>query len=297
VTGNVERLGALLDRRGVRAALCGVGALAIWCGFAAGFVHGLWREEAPPPAREPASFDVRLVRLAPPPPSRPAPTARGAAPPAGSAAPMAPAAKPESRPAPHLHAATTQPQSAQHLSQRSVRANPPAAPVAHAPPPEAPHRDSTAVTAPATAAEPPQPPQPTAQPTAPAAHAQDAHTEGAPDASTAQSTNTAHPAAPATSGTSGSSAASGNGPAHAILQPLPSLPDDLRADAFQAVATARFSIHRDGSVDVELIKPTHNPRLNQLLLDALQKWRFFPAMKNGSAVESSQDIRVHFNVE
>ena len=52
-----------------------------------------------------------------------------------------------------------------------------------------------------------------------------------------------------------------------------------------------------GAVDVELIKPTHNPRLNQLLLDALRKWRFFPAMKNGEAVESTQDIRVHFNVD
>ena len=102
---------------------------------------------------------------------------------------------------------------------------------------------------------------------------------------------------PANRATEGTATSAGNGPAHAILQPLPSLPDDLREDAFQAVATARFSVHRDGSVDVELIKPTHNPRLNQLLLDALKKWRFFPAMKNGEAVESTQDIRVHFNVD
>jgi protein TonB len=94
-----------------------------------------------------------------------------------------------------------------------------------------------------------------------------------------------------------SAEASTNGPARAILQPLPMLPDDLREYALQAVAMARFSIHTDGSVEVELIKPTHEPRLNQLLLDALKKWRFFPAMKNGQPVESSQDIRVHFNVD
>jgi protein TonB len=55
-------------------------------------------------------------------------------------------------------------------------------------------------------------------------------------------------------------------------------------------------IHADGSVDVELVKPTPIPRLNQILLEALRKWRFFPAMQTGHPVESRQDIRVHFNV-
>lgn len=84
--------------------------------------------------------------------------------------------------------------------------------------------------------------------------------------------------------------------AHPILHPLPVLPDDLREFAYQAVALARFTIHRDGSVDVALVRPTQNPRLNQLLLETLRNWRFFPAMKDGHPVESEQDIRVHFNV-
>lgn len=93
------------------------------------------------------------------------------------------------------------------------------------------------------------------------------------------------------------SADAGDGPAHAIVQPLPVLPDDLREEAYRAIALARFSIHPDGSVDVMLVKPTQNPRLNQLLLEALRNWRFFPAMKGGRPIESEQDIRVHFNVE
>lgn len=96
--------------------------------------------------------------------------------------------------------------------------------------------------------------------------------------------------------TSASSGASGNASAHPILQPLPVLPDDLREFAYQAVALARFTIHPDGSVDVALVRPTQNPRLNQLLLETLRNWRFFPAMKDGHPVESEQDIRVHFNV-
>ena len=93
-----------------------------------------------------------------------------------------------------------------------------------------------------------------------------------------------------------SATSSGDATARAIAQPLPELPDDLRDQAYQTVATARFAIHVDGSVDVELIKPTANPRLNQILLETLRKWRFFPAMQAGHPVESRQDIRVHFNV-
>lgn len=98
------------------------------------------------------------------------------------------------------------------------------------------------------------------------------------------------------SSASGNSAISGNTSAHALVQPLPEIPDDLREFAYQAVALARFTIHTDGTVDVALLKPTQSPRLNQLLLQTLRNWRFFPAMQNGHPVESEQDIRVHFNV-
>lgn len=88
----------------------------------------------------------------------------------------------------------------------------------------------------------------------------------------------------------------GSSPARAISQPLPSVPDDLREQAYQTVAIARFVIHTDGSVIVELIKPTQYPRLNQILVETLRSWRFFPAIQDGHPVESQQDIRVHFNV-
>lgn len=108
------------------------------------------------------------------------------------------------------------------------------------------------------------------------------------------------PSAPSASATGPStgagSAGSGNSAAHPVVQPLPVLSDDLREFAYQVVALARFRIHQDGTVDVELVRPTQNPRLNQLLLETLKNWRFFPAMKDGHPVESEQDIRVHFNV-
>jgi protein TonB len=91
--------------------------------------------------------------------------------------------------------------------------------------------------------------------------------------------------------------AAGHTGARAIVQPLPEIPDDLRELAYHAIALARFTIHPDGSADVELVQPTQNPRLNQLLLASLHNWRFFPATENGKPVESHQDVRVHLVVQ
>ncbi|MCP3717579.1 energy transducer TonB [Paraburkholderia sp. CNPSo 3281] len=145
--------------------------------------------------------------------------------------------------------------------------------------------------------------RPINRPAAPAPTPLPAHTESplpaaaaAPPAST-----TAHASAESASASSAlsgtRSAASGDTTAHPLIQPLPVLPDDLRESAYQAIALARFTIHPDGSVDVALVRPTQNPRLNQLLLETLRNWHFFPAMKQGHPVESEQDIRVHFNIE
>jgi TonB family protein len=85
--------------------------------------------------------------------------------------------------------------------------------------------------------------------------------------------------------------------AQAIVQPLPVIPDELRQDAMKETATARFHIAVDGSVTVELIKPTQNPRLNRLLLDTLKNWKFFPAMKEGKPVASIENIVIRVQVK
>src|SRR5271169_2409771 len=78
--------------------------------------------------------------------------------------------------------------------------------------------------------------------------------------------------------------------ARAIIKPMPQIPDDLREDAFNSVALALFHIAIDGSVTVELARPTPNPRLNRLLLNTLKQWRFIPAIKNGKPVASTEEI-------
>lgn len=83
----------------------------------------------------------------------------------------------------------------------------------------------------------------------------------------------------------------------AIVRPLPVIPDELRDVAMHEAATARFHVAADGTVSVELIKPTQNPRLNRLLLDTLKQWKFFPAMKDGKTIASVSDIVIRVQVQ
>ena len=93
------------------------------------------------------------------------------------------------------------------------------------------------------------------------------------------------------------SAGAANQGAQAIVRPMPQIPDDLRQDAFNAVAVVRFHVSAEGIATFELAKPTQNPRLNRLLLEKLKEWRFFPAMRDGKPVPSDQDVRITFEVK
>ncbi len=108
-------------------------------------------------------------------------------------------------------------------------------------------------------------------------------------------------------GAAGESGASGEGSgggigsdtvgARAIYAPTPVIPDDLREDAIQTEAVARFKVSFDGVSEVTLEKPTSSPRLNQVILDALKQWKFFPAVHNGVAIESSFEVRIPISVQ
>lgn len=78
-----------------------------------------------------------------------------------------------------------------------------------------------------------------------------------------------------------------------IYQPLPEIPDELRYEAFNSKVSARFFVLKNGAVaNVELIKPSNNPKLNHLLLKSLREWKF-PANSSGFI----QEVNVTFKVE
>jgi protein TonB len=78
---------------------------------------------------------------------------------------------------------------------------------------------------------------------------------------------------------------------------MPQIPDSLREEALQAQAIARFTIGVDGVVTVDWLRPTQNPVLNRLLLASLKNWKFFPALKDGKPVASTQDIVIKIQVK
>jgi len=114
-------------------------------------------------------------------------------------------------------------------------------------------------------------------------------------------TNTAGGVISAVAATEGKGSSRGNmytsSGARAIIKPMPQIPDELREDAFNSVALAVFHIAIDGSVTVELAKPTPNPRLNRILLDSLKKWRFIPSIKNGKPVASTEEIVIKVEIK
>lgn len=85
--------------------------------------------------------------------------------------------------------------------------------------------------------------------------------------------------------------------ARALYAPLPIIPDDLRETDFRAVAVAKFKVLADGTATVVLIKATPSPRLNEVVLTALRRWRFFPAMRDGNAVDSEFEVRIPISVQ
>ncbi|MBV8032812.1 MAG: TonB family protein [Betaproteobacteria bacterium] len=91
-------------------------------------------------------------------------------------------------------------------------------------------------------------------------------------------------------------AAAGRAGARALYNPLPKIPDELRDRASTTEALARFEIRPDGTVSVQLLKPTPDPTLNRAILDTLRTWRFFPATENGRPVTSIQDVRIQLEV-
>ncbi len=109
------------------------------------------------------------------------------------------------------------------------------------------------------------------------------------------------PAAPGPAGESGGAEAgmggSDSGGARAIYAPLPKIPDELRENAFSTVAVAHFVVGPDGTVQVTLITPTPEPKLNQLILETLHEWKFFPAIKDGVAIASQFDVRIPISVQ
>jgi protein TonB len=245
----------------------GFGLLA-WCCFVGGLLWLIGSSSRPVPRVTTPQMSVELFEDVPPP---------------AAAAPAAAPAHPQqaAEPAQDIALKPVPPRPPKPV--RVPKAAPPPSPT---PPPQPTPTQTSAPPSPVQAAA-ATPASPTSADAGDTAKAGDGHSASAHADS-------------ATAGSSSSAGANGNapnGPAHATYQPLPEIPDDYRAEAFAAVALARFTVHPDGSADVNLVEATHNPTLNRLLLASLRQWRFATAIRDGHPVETTIELRVHFNVQ
>jgi hypothetical protein len=90
-------------------------------------------------------------------------------------------------------------------------------------------------------------------------------------------------------------ASGGRTEARLLEQKDPELPADLTDRAFSFAVAARLGVGVDGAVaEVVLAEPTPEPYLNQALVVALQRWRFYPAVDAGKPVAST--VEIHFTI-
>lgn len=84
--------------------------------------------------------------------------------------------------------------------------------------------------------------------------------------------------------------------AHAVYRPMPEFPDALRQSTVHCVMAVHFDIDADGQPKVALQHGCDDPRINQLVLDTLRSWRFFPAMQHGQPTASTLDMDIPIDI-
>ncbi|HLK58616.1 MAG TPA: energy transducer TonB [Chthonomonadaceae bacterium] len=77
----------------------------------------------------------------------------------------------------------------------------------------------------------------------------------------------------------------------------PEIPDDLKHGDFRAFVRVKVEIEADGSATPILRTSSGNPEIDRRVLDALKRWKWKPALKDGVPVQSTQLFKFEFLVE
>ncbi|RYX83564.1 TonB family protein [bacterium] len=76
----------------------------------------------------------------------------------------------------------------------------------------------------------------------------------------------------------------------------PDIPDNLRDADFKASVAVTVRIEADGSSSASLRSSSGNSQIDSLVLRALNRWRWKPALENGEPVASTKRFRFNFEV-
>ncbi|HLV80392.1 MAG TPA: TonB family protein [Chthonomonadaceae bacterium] len=79
-------------------------------------------------------------------------------------------------------------------------------------------------------------------------------------------------------------------------QVQPAIPDDLKNADFKTFVRVKVEVEADGSFTPILRTSSGNTEIDNLVLEALKKWKWKPALKDGVPVKSTQLFKFEFEV-
>jgi TonB family protein len=85
--------------------------------------------------------------------------------------------------------------------------------------------------------------------------------------------------------------------AEAVSTVQPDIPDNLKQQEFKTFVRVRVRVAADGSFQVTLRTSSGNSDIDKRVLNALNKWRWKPALRDGSPVDSTQLFKFEFEVK
>ena len=80
-------------------------------------------------------------------------------------------------------------------------------------------------------------------------------------------------------------------------QVKPDIPDELKHGDFKSFVRVAVEVDADGNANVTLRTSSGNQEIDSRVLNALKKWKWKPALKNGEPVSSVQRFKFEFLVE
>jgi len=80
-------------------------------------------------------------------------------------------------------------------------------------------------------------------------------------------------------------------------QVQPEIPDDLKTEDLKTFVRVRVEIAEDGSFQVVLRTSSGKKEVDDLILNALKKWKWKPALKEGEPIKSTQLFKFEIEVK
>lgn len=87
-------------------------------------------------------------------------------------------------------------------------------------------------------------------------------------------------------------------PASHMNNPKPEYPEVAKRRGWEGKVTLKVFVHADGTVgEVRVAVSSGHEMLDEAALDAVRRWRFVPAKRNGQAVDSWVSFPINWNID